>query len=184
MRHVHRDISSTLKIDEKLHLAKYGELIDPLGRGKISEQEFWDLYAESFKIPKPVPIGLLNREFIKRYNVFGEVIALVKRLKKKGYKVAILSNTIKSHADVNIKKGIYDEFRIRILSHEVGFRKPEAEIYRLALGRLKTKPGDAIFIDDDSKMVDGAKKLGICGVVFRGYPQLVRDLQNLGVNVS
>ena len=179
------DITSTLGISEKAHDQFFKKYDEMLSIGKISEKDFWELFVRGTKAVKPLPKdSLFVREFDKNYKIFNDVIDLVRRLKKNGYKVAILSNTIKSHADVNIKKGAYDEFEIKILSYEVGFRKPDEQIYMLALRRLNVKSEEAVFIDDNPKMVKGANAVGIFGIVFESYKKLVTDLKTLGIRLN
>jgi FMN phosphatase YigB (HAD superfamily) len=48
-----------------------------------------------------------------------------------------------------------------VLSVQVGVCKPDAGVYRSALERLDSRPGDAIFVDDQARYCDGAAAVGV-----------------------
>ena len=52
-----------------------------------------------------------------------------------------------------------------VISGEVGLRKPEPAIYRLALERLGVAAPEAVFVDDAEPNVLGARMLGMRGVL-------------------
>ncbi|MDC3395343.1 HAD-IA family hydrolase, partial [Flavobacteriales bacterium] len=47
------------------------------------------------------------------------------------------------------------------LSHEVGMRKPNTEVFEHILVEQKLKAEEVFFIDDSPQHIEGAKKLGI-----------------------
>ena len=87
---------------------------------------------------------------------------------RKHYKLALLSNTNSIHYELvmrNWKKdfsfdfnSLFDEI---FLSHEIGFRKPDASCFEFVLKQLHTVPENTLFIDDSIQHIEGAKKLGI-----------------------
>jgi epoxide hydrolase-like predicted phosphatase len=92
---------------------------------------------------------------------------LIKSLRK-DYKIYLLSNTNAIHIDAfkkqlgNGKWKIFcDLFDKMYLSHEVGLRKPNAEIFEYILKEQKLKAEEVFFIDDSPQHIEGAKKLGI-----------------------
>ena len=66
-------------------------------------------------------------------------------------------------------------------SHEMNCIKPDPEIYKKALKRMKLKPEETVFIDDIKKFVKGAEKIGIKGIHFKNSKQLIKDLKKLNV---
>jgi len=185
MKFVYQDIISTLGLTKGLFDSSYNKLIEPFAKGEISEEKFWNLFTKATHATKTLPEeSLFRREFVRRYKVNQDVIDLVKILKGKGYKLAVLSNTIKPHVEVNKKMGIYDYFPILILSNEVGLIKPDPRIYRLTLNRLRVEPSEAIFIDDKKEFVKAAENAGLEGIVFRNAQQLKKDLSVYGVGLD
>jgi glucose-1-phosphatase len=106
-----------------------------------------------------------------------DVIALLPILKKK-YKLYLLSNTNSIHKKYGYQDYEFLKMFDRIfLSHEVGFIKPEEEIYR-AVEKVSGLPSNEhIFIDDIKEYVDTAKKIGWDGIQFVGYDDLVENLK-------
>ncbi|MFT4757518.1 MAG: FMN phosphatase YigB (HAD superfamily) [Vicingaceae bacterium] len=88
---------------------------------------------------------------------------------KENYKTFCLSNTNKLHIDFIYKqlkstKGITNLngfFEKVYLSHEVGKRKPNEDIFQLVLDNHNLVPSETLFIDDIKKHLVGAEKLGI-----------------------
>jgi epoxide hydrolase-like predicted phosphatase len=107
--------------------------------------------------------------------------ALLGKLKKK-YPLYLISNTNKMHFD-HIKENfnILRHFKKTFPSHEVGHRKPEPQIYKKVLKKIRLKPQETVFVDDVIKFVDGARAVGMHAIQFRNPKQLVRELKKLGV---
>lgn len=88
---------------------------------------------------------------------------------KENYKTFCLSNTNKLHIDFIYKqlkstKGVTNLngfFEKVYLSHEVGKRKPNEDIFQLVLDNHNLVPSETLFIDDTKKHLQGAEKLGI-----------------------
>jgi len=94
-------------------------------------------------------------------------LELIKALKKE-YRIYLLSNTNEIHIDA-IKEQLGDKkwngfsnlFDKMYLSHEVGMRKPNTEVFEHILVEQKLKAEEVFFIDDSPQHIEGAKKLGI-----------------------
>jgi putative hydrolase of the HAD superfamily len=63
-----------------------------------------------------------------------------------------------------------------VSSAEVGCAKPEREIFARALAILGVTETEAFFIDDDTRNVAAAARLGIDGHVYQDLPQLLSEL--------
>ena len=79
---------------------------------------------------------------------------------------------------------LFKSFDPIIFSCDVGFRKPDPQIYEMALERLKCEPEECIFIDDKKRNTDAGEKLGIKGIVFEDASKLIEDLSKLGVKIE
>lgn len=182
--HIFSDIDKTLQISEDTRKEYWDECAHKLSIGKISELEFWHEFIKSThakgKLPKQ---SLLLREYKNHFEIFRDIMQMVKELKNNGYKVAALSDTNSIHSGYNKKMGIYKVFPIKVLSHEVGMVKPNPEIYLYTLQKLGVAPQEAFFTDDLQKNIDAANKLGIHGILFTSATKLRNKLQDLGVNI-
>jgi putative hydrolase of the HAD superfamily len=77
--------------------------------------------------------------------------------------------------------GLSDCFDVFVSSCFVGLRKPDEQIYRLALDLTQHQPEECCFIDDRPANVSAAAKVGLATVLMKDPQQLRRDLQALGV---
>lgn len=71
-----------------------------------------------------------------------------------------------------------------IISWQVGFRKPDPQIYQQIFKYGSWKPEEVIFVDDKEENVLGAQALGINGVLFEGYPKLLSELKKYQITVN
>ena len=151
----------------------------PLCKNKISESKFWAQFAKAVGIsPSRISKDLWTKDFEKLTKINKGIIKIIKTLKQK-YKVALISNSIKSHAKINRKRRIYDLFDVVILSHEVGLTKDSKKIFLLATNKLEVSPKECIFIDDIKEFVDVAESAGMNGIVFKNEKQLKVNLKRI-----
>ncbi|WP_245833615.1 HAD family hydrolase [Nonlabens spongiae] len=89
---------------------------------------------------------------------------LVTLSRKRTHKIFLLSNTNDLHienikenmgADFETFKNAFDGF---YLSHEIGLRKPNTDIYEFVLNKNNIKAEDTLFIDDTVENTDAANK--------------------------
>ncbi|MCX7611871.1 MAG: HAD family phosphatase [Ignavibacterium sp.] len=144
-------------------------------RGKISEQDFIDLMLNW------LDNKLTSSEFCEGWsNIFSvneKVVSLLPKLKEK-YKLYLLSNTNSIHRKYGYNHYEFlREFDKIFLSYEIGYVKPEIEIYK-AVEKYSGLPADRlIFIDDIPDYVNAAKSLGWDGINFTNYENLMEELK-------
>jgi HAD superfamily hydrolase (TIGR01509 family) len=131
--------------------------------------------------PEPGLVGeLLELErssLLTRIHLFDDSIPVLRALRVKGVRTALVSNCSRSTRPVVDDLGLEREMDAVVLSFEVGAAKPDAAIYRAALDRLGAEPAAAAFVDDQSVYCDGAAALGL-----RTY--LIQRDASLGDGVS
>lgn len=111
-----------------------------------------------------------------------EMELLVQKLKKKGYRLLILSNTFEPHIDYISKNyTILPYFDAHIYSFEVGYAKPEPKIYHEALKVAQCAPSECFYIDDKIENIRPAEILGIQCHHFRTPSLLMDDLIRTGI---
>ncbi|MFZ2323080.1 MAG: HAD family phosphatase [Ignavibacteriaceae bacterium] len=182
-----------LSFDYKYFVDKVNQLKDGLGdefvkkynknydvhrefeKGKVSEKDFIS------QMLKYLEHKIDEETFCKYWSdIFTpneKVIALLPELKK-NYKLFLLSNTNSIHKKYGYEH--YDFLKLfdkLFLSHEVGFVKPEEEIYR-AVEKVSGLPSsEHIFIDDIPEYINAAKNIGWDGIQFIGYENIVANLK-------
>ena len=141
------------------------ELFNQIESGEITAEEF--LTALQRKTNKATINQVKEAWNAMLLDLPDDRIELIKVLKSK-YRIYLLSNTNSIHIDAFKKQlGIVkwqefsDLFDKMYLSHEVGMRKPNAEIFEHILAEQKLKAEEVFFIDDSPQHIEGAKKIGI-----------------------
>ena len=169
------------KTNDKEKLWKnINHLVGPLCSGEISEVEYWKRVSKSENInPSEVPDNLWNLNYAESTVVNKDVLLLIKNLRNK-YKTILISNTLKAHAEINVKRGVFEYFDDVVNSYEVHLSKDTIRIFNLALKRNKLLPEECIFIDDIQKFLDIANSIGIKGILYKNIFQLKNDLNKLG----
>jgi HAD superfamily hydrolase (TIGR01509 family) len=78
-----------------------------------------------------------------------EAPRVVEGLKRRGLRVAVVSNTEDGRArDALEAAGLARLFDVVVDSHLVGLSKPDPAIFRHAVERLGVEPGEAVFVGD------------------------------------
>ena len=146
---------------------KQSDLFDRLEVGTVSRGEFID---EMRKLAGP---NVTDAQILSAWNAM-LLDFPVRRLQilqqlRLYYDLFLLSNTnevheeafnqilLRSHGIPNI--GVF--FDKVYLSHRVGMRKPNKEIFERVLSDNGLKPEDTLFIDDSPQHIAGAKEAGI-----------------------
>ncbi|MBP5398618.1 MAG: HAD family phosphatase [Bacteroidales bacterium] len=109
--------------------------------------------------------------------------ALVRRLKAAGYGVYGLTNwSAETFCQVRNKYVIFGLMDGMVVSGEERIVKPDAAIYRLLMERYGLRAEESLFVDDRQPNIDGAKAVGMGGVLFRNAQQLEAELKAHGLN--
>jgi len=102
---------------------------------------------------------------------FPEMIELVKMIKRdNGLKVVVISNESREINAFRLKEfklGAFVDFFVS--SCFVGLRKPDAEIFRLALDIAQVKPGQVIYLENTPMFVGVAEGMGIRSILHTDY---------------
>ena len=143
------------------------KLMSKLGVGMITTEEFCEAAR------KLTGTDVTNGEIIDAANKMLVVIPDEKKkrllqLKKAGYRLFLLSNTIDIHWDYCVdhlfpyqKYGVEDYFEQCFLSQRMHLAKPNARIYEEVIRQANIHPDETLFIDDLKENCEAAEKLGI-----------------------
>jgi putative hydrolase of the HAD superfamily len=102
---------------------------------------------------------------------------------KKNYRLALLSNINVLHFDyLKLNFPVFDIFSDIFASCEMGFIKPEPEIYFKVISSLGVLPEEIFYVDDRAELIEAASRLGIRGFIFKGITQLKADLESCGIS--
>lgn len=93
---------------------------------------------------------------------------MLEGLKSLGLKLGVVSNTAALYQVFDILKeyGIRDYFQDVTLSSVTGMRKPDPNIFRVALCQLQSKPEECVYVGDTvSRDIIGAKRAGFAKAI-------------------
>lgn len=110
----------------------------------------------------------------------------IRAMKKAGYGVYILSNygswTYGKTKDDALS--FLSEVDGAIFSYEVKQIKPNPDIFQSLFTKFSLVPEECVFLDDLAKNIEGAKAVGMHGIVFTGLEDGLKELQKLGVEIE
>ena len=155
---------------------------DQYERGIMNNEDWFITYKESL----PQPCCLKRSDFWNAWKLLlGEeknTVNILEALNKQ-YSIWLLSNTNPKHIQDEIEKRYLFPSLVNgaVYSFDVGVRKPEKEIYKIAMQRANANPQECLFIDDLLENIQAAKQIGIEGVHFISSEQLKQELVHLGI---
>ena len=106
----------------------------------------------------------------------------IQSLKEKGYQVYLLSNYPEKLFTLHTEVGSFPLLEFvdgKVVSGFVKMIKPNEDIYEYLLKQYDLKAEESVFIDDREDNVEGARHVGMQGIVFNSYEQACRDLETL-----
>ncbi len=109
---------------------------------------------------------------------------MIRIAKDRGYKLALASNSHPMQARVDEEKGMYDMFNVRVLSHEIGVKKPDPKFFDIIARKLSIQHRNIVLIDDRKKNIEGAMSTGMQGIIYLNTQQMGRDLPTLRVDIA
>jgi putative hydrolase of the HAD superfamily len=154
--------------------------IHALERGEVSDEEFEATLAALLVGIDGGPVaapGLLKRMFAAS-ELQAEMLELIRDLRSGGVRTSLLSNSwgVRGGYPRHMFAEMFDDV---VISGEVGMRKPEERIFRLAADRLGLSPGQCAFVDDVEGNIVAAQALGFAAVHHQDPAQTRTTLGSL-----
>ena len=178
-----KEIAKFLKLDLEIINREVAKINSVFLLGKINEKEFWKRLSSALNIivSEKNKKNFITDEFSRDARLNKDVEKVVIALKNSGYKLGIISNILKPHAKYSKAQNWFKHFSPVILSYEVGLTKPDERIYKLMLEKLQLNSNECIYIDDRTRFLGPAKKLGMKAILFQNAKQLRKELINDGI---
>ena len=153
--------------DEMYGQFKANSLFEDLETGKLGDEEFLEkIVALSSKPLTHGEVKFAWNAMLLDYRM--ESLEFLEKLASK-YKLYLLSNTNSIHLSAfsgtfrkqTGKPSLDGYFTKAYYSHQVGLRKPNADIFEFVLRQEGLKAAETLFIDDSVNNIQTAEKLGI-----------------------
>lgn len=161
--------------------ARHEPLVSPFERGETTLDEY--LNHTVFYAPRSFTREAFRECMFGLSRPFPEVLQFAQSLAASNrYFMGTINNESRELNDYRIDKfGLRNIFRIFVSSCFVGLRKPEPDIYRLALEITQIPADRCCFIDDRAANLEGPAQLGMHTIQMKNLGQLRADLARLGV---
>ena len=155
-------------------------LVKEFFNGNVNEDEYVKQVLELY--PQIGHAEWLKQHIRENFKEVEGTRDIIVRLKKLGYKLALLSVHGEEWVEYLEKKFDYHKlFDVLSYSYETKVSKPDPLSFKHVLEKLKAPPEECLFIDDSYKNVAVAKELGINAILFTSAKDLEKDLRELGI---
>jgi len=149
----------------------------PYDSGQISSLQFYT------QIRRGLALKCDYRGFRKTWNeifkVNRAVTNLLPKLKRKGCRLVLISNTNALHWEYIRKKYVFLKWFDRlIISYRERMRKPDERIYRLAARHCRAKPERILYVDDREDLIRAAGAIGFKTFLYKNNTrELIKFLE-------
>ena len=144
-------------------------------RSKEEQIALWAQYEEillreaGVKTDKQLILGLLSKmqQFKMKLVLFDDVMPALTDLKRRGLILGLISNIDRDMTTTFNELGLSSLLQVMVTSQEVGFNKPQPQIFQEALKRAGVRASEAIYVGDQYQIdVVGAKGVGMKGILL------------------
>lgn len=179
-----RSAAETFGLDYDEMSERHHLTFDTYEEGKLSLDEYLDrvVFHE---------VRSFSREEFKKFmyaqsKPYPDMIDLIRGLKTQyGLRVAAVSNEGRELTMYRVEQfGLRTFVDFFVSSCFVHYRKPDADIYRIALDISQAKLEQVIYIDDRGLFVEVAREVGIAGITHESYATTRKSLEGLGFTWS
>ena len=179
--HARKRAAAHFKLDWVEIQERHGLNFETYEEGKISLKEYLDRVV--FHKKRSFTRTEFRHFMFAQSKPYPKMIELVRNLKAKyGLKIAVVSNEARELNEYRIQKfklaGFVDAF---ISSCFVRLRKPDADIFRLALDIMLTPARQIIYIENTPLFVQVAKSLKIQSILHSDYQSTRAKLASFGL---
>jgi putative hydrolase of the HAD superfamily len=183
-RHMRRRAAEKFGLDHEEMDERHHLTFDTYEEGKLSLDEYLNRLV--FYRERPFTREDFKAFMFGQSQPFPEMIDLIRNLKKRfGLKIATVSNEGRELTVHRVRKFDLPSFiDFFIVSAFVHFRKPDVDIYRIALDIAQVPASEVLYLDDRAMFVEVAQGLGIRGIHHQGYESTRQILETLGLSSS
>lgn len=178
---VHEYIAKRLKISLDQWFdsidSNYADSIE----GKISKEKTLKIITKNVRVSVKKLEKIMIKAYKKNFNQNKQLFEQAFKLKKQGYKIAVLSDQWPPSKQALMPDKLYKKFDEVVVSCDVGVRKPNPKIYKLLLKKLKLPAKQVLFIDNQEWNIKPAKKLGMKTILYKNNKQLFKELGKRGI---
>lgn len=181
---VHEYVSKKLKLTLDQYFDSIESVYSRSIEGQISKSILMGILSCNLNYSKDKLEKIYHKAYLKKFKRNNWLYKVISQLKKQGYKVAILSDQWHLSSDVLIPKKDQNFFDKVIISCDVGMRKPHKDIFDYTLDKLKLKPKEVLFIDNQEWNLIAAHKMGMNTMLFVDNKKAKEQFECFGIKVK
>ncbi len=145
--------------------------------GRARERDFWQAIREKTGI-KSDDEGL-REELLQRFLLRPEMLDVVKKLKDKGFIVAILSDQTDWLDELNRRRPFFHLFDHVFNSYHIHKGKRDPSVFVDICKKMGIAPEEVLFVDDNGGNIDRARSQGLETIHFKGIEDFIRKIKEL-----
>ena len=163
--------------------ARHHLMFDSYERGYMSFESYLEYVF--FNAPRPFTLEELRSYTYNASTAWPDNIEFFARVKRDNQlKLALISNEGRGITEHRVGKfGLRELADFMVISHYVHFRKPDLEIWRLALNLAQVTADESIYIDDREMFANVAREMGFTALHHTSLEMTRSELKKLGLVV-
>lgn len=144
-------------------------------KGTLSDKEFFQAIADASGESAEQVEHEMEADVVVDWSLVDYLATL-----RGTYKTALLSNSSSEYLRNELKQHELEKyFDVIVISSEVGLIKPEPEVFEYIMQKLRVRPEECIFTDDNQRHIAAAEKLGIKSILFTGVSELKQQIERI-----
>lgn len=166
------------------------ETIQIIKQKAIDQPSLFRSAVEKKLFLKVTELMFAPQMFAKIQHLNPMAYSFIKKIKKNGFRIYVLSNWDKESFDI-IKTKYADFFKLFngiTISADIGYNKPANEAYYSFFEQHNLNPAECLFIDDQQVNVDGAISCGMNGFVCPyqkiGFADFQKTYQHIAMHTK
>jgi putative hydrolase of the HAD superfamily len=166
-------------LDASTFVDRFASFRGAYDSGLLNSREYWARVIDSRGNPPDADRlkALFETDVAGWTRINEAVLQWAFRLQERGMRTGILSNMPRDLLRwIRRRFAWIERFEPAVFSCDLGFNKPQAEIYRACLQALGLAGSEVLFLDDRQENVAGAERLGIRALLFRNLPDALTQI--------
>lgn len=161
---------------------RHALIFDTYEIGKITLDEY--LNRVVFFTKRPFTLQEFKDYMFSQAYSLPHMLHFLREVKKNfSIKIVAVTNEGRELMEDRIKRfQLKEAIDFFVCSSFVGIRKPDYDIYRLALNLSQSQPSEVIYIDDRPMLIEIGRELGLFSIQHNSFEETQKTISNLLVN--
>ena len=161
--------------------ARHHLTFDTYEIGKVSLDTYLDRIV--FYRPRDFSREDFKAFMFEQSQPYPEMLELIRETKQRNrIKLAVVSNEGRELTEYRIRKfGLADFVDFFVSSCFVHFRKPDTDIFQMAIDLAQARPEATVYLDDRPLFVEVARAIGLRAIHHTSYEETREALRQMGL---